>query len=87
MAFQLFSDSVDAELSSLSVRASGELDEINDIGKVTIYRDDNGNGIPEATERLSVSGYDSDDGIIVFELPDVYQLPIGNTQFLITYQF
>lgn len=87
MAFQLHSDSVDAEVSSISLKSSGDLDEVHDIGRVTIYIDENFNTTPEPAERLSTSGYSLDDGSITFELPDAYQLQVGRTQFLITYQF
>ena len=87
LGFTLTSDSTDAEVRELTIGASGELNEISDIGNVRLYRDDNKNNIPEGTERVAEGSYDADDGDITFTLPQAYQLPIGDTHYLITYQF
>lgn len=87
LGFMLSSDSTDAEVRELTISASGELDETIDIGSVRLYRDDNKNGIPEGTERVAEGSYQTDNGDITFTLPEAYQLPVGETHYLVTYQF
>jgi len=87
LGFMFTSDSTDAEVNRLTFSATGEVDEAADVGMVRLYRDDNKNGIPEAAERVAEGHYDKDDGDIIFDLPQAYQLPVGDTHFLVTYQF
>jgi hypothetical protein len=86
-AFSLSSDSTDAEVHEFTVSASGEMDVTTDIDSVTLYRDDNKNGIPEAVESVAIGSVDADNGDLSFALPQAYQLPVGDTHFLVTYQF
>ncbi|MFV8783032.1 choice-of-anchor U domain-containing protein [Microbulbifer sp. SA54] len=85
--FALTSDSTDAEVSQLTIAASGDMSETGDIGVVRLYRDDNQDGIADAGEQVGEGSYDSDDGSITFELLTPYQLPVGETHFLVTYVF
>jgi hypothetical protein len=84
-AFSLSSDSTDAEVHEFTVSARGEMDVTTDIDSVTLYRDDNKNGIPEAVERVAIGSFDADNGDLSFALPQAYQLPVGDTHFLVTY--
>ncbi|MFC1523493.1 hypothetical protein ACFL6N_01755 [Thermodesulfobacteriota bacterium] len=61
--------------------------ETTDIGTVSLYRDDNENGIPEAVEKIATGNFASDDGEVTFILSQPYPLPLGETHFLVTYQF
>ena len=63
------------------------MDLTTDIESVTLYRDDNKNGIPEAVERVVMGSIEADNGDLSFALPQAYQLPVGDSHFLITYQF
>ena len=86
IAFSLDADAVGSQLDALTVVASGELDEVNDIGTVRIYIDENQDGAPAAAERISDSAYSQDDGEVRFEFTNPVQLSSGATHFLITYQ-
>ena len=86
LAFSLDADAVGSQLDSLTVGASGELDEVNDVGNVRLYLDENRDGTPASTERISEGTYSQDDGEIRFEFMDSVQLLNGETHFLITYQ-
>ena len=79
-------DAVGSQLDSLAIGASGELDEVNDVGNVRLYIDENRDGTPASTERISDGTYSQDDGDIRFEFMDSVQLLNGETHFLITYQ-
>ena len=86
LAFSLNADAVGSQLDSVTIRASGELDEVNDVGNVRLYLDENRDGTPASTERISEGTYSQDDGEIRFEFMDSIQLLNGETHFLITYQ-
>jgi len=86
-AFTLESDSTDAELSNLTLQASGDLDDTADIGEVKLYLDQNGNGVAEASELIGSGSYSADDGNLEFTLEQAYQLPVGESKFLVAYQF
>ena len=87
LGFMLTSDSTDAEVHEFTIGASGDINEVTDINPASLYRDDNKDGIPEATERVASGNYNADDGEVTFTLPQAYQLPVGETHFLVTYQF
>jgi hypothetical protein len=87
LSFSITSDSTDAALTDLTLQASGDLDEVNDIGSVKIYRDANSNGIAEASELVSSGSYSADNGSLSLTLGAAYQLPVGETNILVTYQF
>jgi hypothetical protein len=86
LAFSLDADAVGSQLDSLTIGASGELDEVNEVGNVRLYVDENRDGAPASTERISDGNYSQDDGEIRFEFLDSVQLLNGETHFLITYQ-
>ena len=86
LAFSLDADAVGSQVNSLTIEASGELDEVNDVGNVRLYVDENRDGTPASTERISDGTYSQDDGDIRFEFMDSVQLLNGETHFLITYQ-
>jgi|GEM_PF-555677 len=86
-SFNITSDSTDAQIHELTINASGSINEETDIGNVSLYRDANNNGIPEAPERIATGNYLSDNGELTFSLSQPYQLTIGDTNFLVTYQF
>jgi hypothetical protein len=87
LSFSITSDSTDAELTDLTLQASGDLDEVNDIGPVKIYRDANSNGIAEASELVSSGHYSADDGTLSLTLDTAYTLPAGATNLLVSYDF
>lgn len=84
--FTLNSGFTDAELHGLSLRADGDIHEVNDISGVTLYRDSNGNGSAEANEQIALSNYTVDNGTISFTFATALSLPQGSNAFLVTYQ-
>jgi len=87
LGFLLTSDSTDAEIHELIISANGDLNATAEIGSVYLYRDDNKNGIPEAIERVVAGSNGADNGEVTFTLPQAYQFPVGETRFLVTYNF
>lgn len=86
LAFSLDADAVGSQLDSLTIGASGELDEVNNVGNVRLYLDENRDGTPASTDRISEGTCSQDDGEIRFDFLDSVQLLNGETHFLITYQ-
>ncbi|NRB38161.1 MAG: S8 family serine peptidase [Pseudomonadales bacterium] len=86
-SFYITSDSTDAQVHELTINASGSINETTDIGNVSLYRDANNNGIAEDSERIATGNYLSDNGELTFSLSQPYQLTMGDTNFLVTYQF
>ncbi|WP_299579321.1 hypothetical protein [uncultured Microbulbifer sp.] len=87
LSFVIESDSADALVSALAIQAGGDLNEVGDIGKVRVYRDSNvSNGI-NTSYYVADGYYSEDDGSLVINFDTPYQLPIGETRFVVTYQF
>jgi len=85
--FIVNSDSADAEMHGLTIESTGTVSELGAFGTVSVYRDDNMDGVPEATELVAMGSYTSGDSQLIFTLAQPYSLPAGDTHFLITYQF
>ncbi len=84
--FAVSNDSDDVELRNLTIDAAGDMNDVTDVQQVVLYRDDNSNGLPEDNERIESKNYLVDDGNIVFTFSP-YLLPVGETAFLVVYQF
>ena len=63
LAFDLFGD-VDGRLDGFSITATGELDEVTDMGLVKVHLDENKNLAADPSEFLDQSTYTADDGVI-----------------------
>jgi hypothetical protein len=85
--FVINSDSADTEIHNLTIESAGTVSALADFGTVTVYRDENLNGIPEAEERIASGSYAAGDAQLTFTLTQPYQLPKGDSYFLVTYQF
>lgn len=84
--FALANESESHELSEISIKAAGDLDETT-LGEIGLYADSNNNGQPEASEKISSGSFQTDNGEIVFTLEQPYAMSVGDNNFLITYQF
>jgi FG-GAP-like repeat/Bacterial Ig domain/Bacterial TSP3 repeat/NHL repeat/Regulator of chromosome condensation (RCC1) repeat len=85
LALRLTSDSGDAELGSLTLKASGSGDD-RKIRSAKAYVDANGNGIVDAGETSIASGtFDQDNGQLVLTMPTPYAIPVGQTDLLVTF--
>ena len=87
LRFSLQSDSTDAQVEQIVVSGSGTMSETSDISTVRLYHDANGNGTPEASERLGDTTYTADNGTITFTLATPLPLAVGANEFLVTYRF
>ena len=85
LAFDLFGD-VDGRLDGLSITATGELDEVSDVGLVKVHLDENNNLFADPSEFLYQSTYTADDGSINFEFANPVFTQGATVRILITYE-
>ncbi|ARC93890.1 hypothetical protein B6A42_19545 [Vibrio coralliilyticus] len=74
-----------AQLDSLQISSSGDLNEQTDLSLVALYQDTDANG--EGDTLLASGIYLQDDGQLEFTLSTPLQLSSGDTHLVITYQF
>ncbi|KPH24746.1 choice-of-anchor U domain-containing protein [Vibrio coralliilyticus] len=74
-----------AQLDSLQLSSSGDLNEQTDLSLVALYHDSDANG--EGDTLLASGIYLQDDGQLEFTLSTPLQLSAGDTHLVITYQF
>ncbi|WP_430461461.1 hypothetical protein ACQUQU_01415 [Thalassolituus sp. LLYu03] len=87
LAFSVSSSEAGNELRSFTLTAGGTADPEGDIEMVRLYRDDNGDGVADAGELVEDVSLEISDNQMTFTLTEAYALPVGDIQFLITYQF
>ena len=85
LAFDLFGD-VDGRLDGLSITATGELDEVSDVGLVKVHLDENNNLAADPSEFLDQSTFTADDGVINFEFANPVFTQGATVRILITYE-
>jgi hypothetical protein len=87
MSFVINNNAGDAELSGLTLQTNGSLDDTADISNVSIYLDADNDGVADTVAALATGNYSEDDGTLIFTFSAPYDLAIGSTQFLVTYEF
>ena len=85
LAFDLFGD-VDGRLEGLSIAATGELNEVSDVGLVKVHLDENNNLVADPSEFLDQSTYTADDSVINFEFANPVFTQGATVRILITYE-
>ena len=85
LAFDLVGD-VDGRLDGLSITATGELDEVSNVGLVKVHLDENNNLVADPSEFLDQSTYTLDDGVIHFEFANPVFTRDAVVRILITYE-
>lgn len=87
LALRLSSDSGDAELRSLTLRAAGSGDD-RDVRRVRVFVDANANGTVDAGEEAVAEGiFSQDEGTLALNLSTPLAIPAGQTDLLVTYDF
>jgi len=87
LSFALTSNEAGNEVRSFTLAAGGELDPVGDIKSVRLYRDDNEDGIADAGELISDGSFGLAAGLLTLTLSEAWPLPVGDTHFLVTYEF
>ena len=87
LSFTAQSDiAADAQIDALVIASSGALNESSDVGQVKVFVDVNGDGAPEASERVAESAFSADNGSITFEFSEPIVLTTDSTRILISYE-
>ncbi|MDH5353121.1 MAG: FG-GAP-like repeat-containing protein [Gammaproteobacteria bacterium] len=87
MAIRLQSDSGDTELTRLTLQASGSGDD-STITLVKLVIDANSNGIVDEGELSIANGsYSGDDAMLELRMAQPFQIPAGETDLLLSYDF
>jgi hypothetical protein len=87
MSFTISNNAGDAVLNELVLSASGTLNDTSDISGVSLYLDANSDGTADSSTALATGTYSADDGTVTLTFTTPYSLPVGTTQFLVTYTF
>ena len=85
LAFELSGD-IDGRLDGLSVTATGELDDVRDVGLVKVHLDENNNLVADPSEFLGQSTYTEDDGVINFDFANPIFTAGATVRLLVTYE-
>ena len=81
-------NSPDVELSSLMLKASGTGDDSYGVSSVEVWIDTNANGTIDRRDSVVGAGrYVSDDAALELRFSEPYMLPMGETQFIVSYRF
>jgi hypothetical protein len=84
MHLRLSTDSGEVELSSLTLQASGSADD-RTIIDVKLIVDSNANGLVDDTDEIIANGqFDQDNGTLNLNMLQPYEIPVGDTDLLVT---
>ncbi len=82
------SDSTDVTLSQITLKASGSGNDASDVHGVKLWVDVNGDGAVDSGDTEVGSGqYAGDNATLQLTLSSPFALPLGDTDFLVTYDF
>jgi len=89
LRFRLTANEIGAVIDNLTLTASGDGDEDTTVKKVNVWRDANQNGIVDTDDQQLGQGvYNGQDNRkLTLSLDEVLPLAVGQTDFLITYDF
>ena len=86
--FRVSSDSGDVALDTIALAASGSGNDAADVRAVKLWVDVNSDGAVDAGDALVGTGsYAGDNAPLQLQLSSPFALPMGDTDFLVTYDF
>ena len=87
LAFIVQADVGDAQINGLTLSATGDLNDANEVGAVKVFSDANGDGIADSSELVGEGSYTTDNGSVMFTFDDALPITTDASQVLITYEF
>ena len=87
LAFIVQADVGDAQINGLTLSATGDLNDANEVGGVKVFSDANGDGIADSSELVGEGSYTTDNGSVMFTFDDALPIMTDASQVLITYEF
>jgi len=76
----------DAQINGMTLAASGDLNDVNEVGAVKVFADANDDGVADASELVSEGAYTTDNGSISFTFDNALPITTESRQVLITYE-
>ena len=86
LAFTVQADVADAQINGLTLAATGDLDDVNEVGAVKVFADTNGDGVADTSELLAEGNYTTDNGSITFTFNEALPITTEGSPVLITYE-
>ena len=87
LAFIVQADVADAQINGLTLSASGDLNDANEVGAVKVFSDANGDGVADTSELLGEGSYTTDNGRVMVTFNKALPISTDASQVLITYEF
>jgi subtilisin-like proprotein convertase family protein/phosphotransferase system HPr-like phosphotransfer protein len=87
LAFTVQAEVADAQINGMTLAASGDLNDVNEVGAVKVFADANDDGVADASELVSEGAYTTDNGSISFTFDNALPITTESRQVLITYEF
>ena len=87
LAFIVQADVGDAQINGLTLSATGDLNDANEVGAVKVFSDANSDGVADSSELVGEGSYTADNGSVMFTFDDALPITTDASQVLITYEF
>ncbi len=86
LAFTVQADAADAQINGLTLAATGDLNDANEVGAVKVFADANGDGVADTSELVAEGIYTTDNGSVTFDFNEALPITTEASQVLITYE-
>jgi hypothetical protein len=86
LAFSVQADVADAQINGLTLAATGDLNDTNEVGAVKVFADANGDGVADTSELVAEGIYTTDNGSVTFTFNEALPITTEASQVLITYE-
>ena len=86
LAFTVQADVADAQINGLTLSATGDLNDSNEVGAVKVFADANGDGVADTSELVAEGSYTTDNGSVTFTFNEALSITTEASQVLITYE-
>jgi subtilisin-like proprotein convertase family protein/phosphotransferase system HPr-like phosphotransfer protein len=86
LAFTVQADVADAQINGLTLSATGDLNDANEVGAVKVFADANSDGVADTSELVAEGIYTTDNGSVTFTFNEALPITTEASQVLITYK-
>ena len=86
LAFTVQADVADAQINGLTLDATGDLNDANEVGAVKVFADANADGVADTSELVAEGTYTTDNGSVTFTFNGALLITTEASQVLITYE-